>query len=316
MKDISPDKKSKLSTLKTPLIMMGIFWTIAITLWQLSGQIFYLINFVYIGTSLGVGMGWYALLPKNKKYQGRRLSQLLIGIYMLGLLGFVARENMQIEGFFFYLLAGIWGGAVLHYLIAKVIGPSIFNRAWCSWACWTAMVLDYLPYRRNKGGRLSSRWGNLRYLHFALSLGLVAVLWFGLGFRIRGQSTTELYWLIGGNVLYFASAVILAFVLKDNRAFCKYVCPITLPFKTTSRFALWKIGTDATKCNGCGACEKVCPTDIRVVDYVKDGKRVLSTECIMCLECENVCVPKALKANWGLDCSTKELLNMKTDSSK
>ena len=141
--------------------MMLIFWIIAVVLWKTSGAIFYLFNFLYIGTSLGVGGTVYALLPKAKKYQGRRLSQLLIGTYMLGFLGFIARENMQIEGFFFYLLAGFFAGAVIHYVIAKVIGPAIFNRAWCSWACWTAMVLDFLPFPRNKNGRLPAKWGNL-----------------------------------------------------------------------------------------------------------------------------------------------------------
>ncbi len=299
-----------LSKLKTPLIMWGVFWLIAIVFWQITGSNFYIFNFGYIGTSLGIGLGLYALLPKNKKYRGRKVSQLLIGIYLLGLLGFIARENMQIEGFFIYLLTGIFAGAVIHYIVAKVIGPLIFNRAWCSWACWTPMVLDYLPFPRNKSGRLPTRWGNLRYVHFALSLGLILVLWFGFSYRPQSQSTTELYWLIGGNTVYYSSAVILAFTLKDNRAFCKYVCPITALLKTTSRFSLWKMGGDADKCNECGACEKVCPTDIRITDYIKNGRRVLSTECIMCLQCENVCVPKALKANWGFDCSTKELLNM------
>ena len=99
---MTPDKKFRLSALKTPLILMGVFWALAIGLWQLSGAIFYLFNFLYIGTSLGVGMGTYALLPKQKKYQGQKLSQLLIGVYMLGFLGFFARENMQIEGFFVF----------------------------------------------------------------------------------------------------------------------------------------------------------------------------------------------------------------------
>lgn len=308
---MSPENKSRLSILKTPLIMMGVFWALAVVLWLTTGMLFYLVNFMYIGASIGVGMGAYALLPKNRKYRGRKLSQLLVGVYMLGLLGFVARENMQIEGFFFYLLAGITGGAVLHYLIAKVIGPLVFNRAWCGWTCWTAMVLDYLPFPRNKNGRLSTRWGNLRYVHFALSLGLILVLWYGAGYRPEAQSMNELYWLIAGNTLYYSSAIVLAFTLKDNRAFCKYVCPITLPLKATSRFALWKIAGDPKKCNECGACEKVCPADIRIVDYIKNGHRVLSTECIMCMQCENVCVPKALKANWGFDCGTRESLNMK-----
>jgi ferredoxin len=86
--------------------------------------------------------------------------------------------------------------------------------------------------------------------------------------------------------------------------------------KVTSRFSLLKIAGDAEKCNDCGACEKVCPTDIRIIDYIKNGQRVLSTECILCFECENVCVPGALKPTWGFDCGTKELLNMKQQQEK
>jgi hypothetical protein len=39
--------------------------------------------------------------------------------------------------------------------------------------------------------------------------------------------TTAFYWLLGGNIFYYASGIALAYLLKDNRAFCKYVCPIT-----------------------------------------------------------------------------------------
>jgi polyferredoxin len=218
---------------------------------------------------------------------------------------------MQIEGFFLYLLAGFFAGAVIHYLVAKVAGPLFFGRGWCSWACWTAMILDYLPFPRSKRGRLSG-WGNLRYIHSALSLGLVLALWFGLGYRVRSGSTTELYWLIGGNALYYALGITLAFTLKDNRAFCKYVCPITAILKVTSRFSLLKVAGDAKKCNDCGACEKVCPTDIRITDYIRKGQRVLSTECILCLECLNACVPGALQVTWGFDCGKHELLRIRT----
>jgi ferredoxin-type protein NapH len=303
--------KFNYSELRTPLIIMGIFWIVAIVLWQTTGKIFYVFNFGYIGTAIGVGVGMYVVLPKKKKYQGRRLSQLLVGIYMLVFLGFIKFENMQIEGFFFYLLAGIFSGSVIHYLVAKIAGPLFFNRGWCAWACWTAMILDYLPFPRNKQGRLTTGWGNLRYLHFALSLGLVLALWFGLGYRVETESITALYWLIGGNVLYYGIAITLAFILKDNRAFCKYVCPITTILKVPGRFSLLKIAGDVEKCNDCGACEKVCPMDIRITDYIKNGQRVVSTECILCNECENVCVPGALSATWAFDFGRRELLRMR-----
>ncbi|MFC1957197.1 4Fe-4S binding protein [Chloroflexota bacterium] len=74
-----------------------------------------------------------------------------------------------------------------------------------------------------------------------------------------------------GNVLYYGIAIALAFALKDNRAFCKYVCPITSMLKVTSRFSLFKIAGNIDKCNDCGACDKICPMDIRITDYIKNG---------------------------------------------
>lgn len=305
------EERFQFSKMKDALIIMGVFWIVAIVLWQVLDNSFYILNFGYIGTAVGIGIGLYSGLPKKKKHMGRKLAQLLVGIYMLVFLGFIEFENMQIEGFFFYLLAGVIAGAILHYLVAKIIGPLIFNRGWCGWACWTAMVLDYLPFPRNKKGRLATRWGNLRYVHSAVSLGLVLSLWFGVGYQVQANGINELYWLVVGNVFYFAVAIILAFVLKDNRAFCKYVCPITTFLKASSRFALLKVSGDAERCTDCGACEKVCPMDIRIRDYIQNGKRVLSTECILCFECANICTSGSLKASWGFDCGRQELLNMK-----
>ena len=89
--------------LKVPLILLIVFWVIAIIFWQLKDNIFFLFNFGYIGTSIGVGLGIYQILPKKKKHWGRRLAQILVGTYMLVFLGIIMTENMQIEGFFLYL---------------------------------------------------------------------------------------------------------------------------------------------------------------------------------------------------------------------
>jgi len=296
--------------MRRPLIVMTVFWGIALTVWQITGNIFFLYNFVYIGTALGVGMGVYGAMPKRQKLWGRRLAQFLVGSYMLVFLGLLQRENMQIEGFFFYLLSGFFAGAVIHYLVAKIIGPLVFNRGWCGWACWTAMVLDLLPFKRNKQGRLAGKWDYLRYVHFAISLGLVLVLWRGLNDRPQQQSMTELYWLLGGNIVYYVVGIALAYALKDNRAFCKYVCPIPTLQKITSRIAMFKIVGDAEKCTDCKACNKMCPMDIRVSEYVLSKQRVLSTECILCFECINVCVPGALNTSIGFGFGNRELLNV------
>ncbi len=289
------------SQFKIPLVMLAIFWVIALVLWQATGRIFYLLNFGYIGLSLCLGLGVYAGLPRRKKLWGRRLAQFLIGVYMLLFLGLLQRENMQLEGFFFYLLSGFFAGSVIHYLIAKVGGPLIFNRGWCGWACWTAMILDLLPYRRNKGLPFSPRWGLLRYLHFALSLTLVLGLWWGVSYRVQAESQTELAWLVGGNLLYYGIGIPLAFLLKDNRAFCKYICPIPPLQKVGSAHALLKISGDGEKCNECSACVKLCLMDIRIPDYILKGERVHSSECILCLECINACPKGVLTVSFALD---------------
>ena len=78
-----------------PVIMLAVFETIAVTLWLTKGNIFYLLNFSYIGCSIALGM--FLLIRKHR--HARRIVQLLVGLYMLVYLGLICGENMQIEGF-------------------------------------------------------------------------------------------------------------------------------------------------------------------------------------------------------------------------
>ncbi len=298
----------ELKKLRAPFIIFLSFWFTAIVLWQTTGNIFLLFNFGYIGTAVGVGIGLYVLLPRKKKPSGRRLAQLLIGIYMLVFLGIIKKENMQLEGFFFYLFSGIFSGSVIHYLIAKILGPVLFGRGYCGWSCWTAMVLDFFPYKRNRTGRISSKWESLRYVHFGFSLLLVLVLWFLFQYRPIQKGQDALIWLGVGNAFYFASAITLAIKLEDNRAFCKYLCPIPAILKITSRFSFLKIEGDKEKCTDCGACNKTCPMDINIMEYVNNGERVLSNECIFCLTCTTVCPDGILESTFRMDIGGKEHL--------
>ncbi len=296
-----------LKNLVVPGVVVLAFWGIALWGFLASGYVQPLILFGYIGTSLGVGLGLYGVLPSRKKPIGRRLTLFLIGLFLIGFAIFMGRENVQIEGAIFGLLTGVVQMAVIHYLIAKIFGPLLFGRLWCGWACWTVMVLDLLPFKR-PSGRLPGRWGQLRYLHFAMSLSLVLVLLFVFRFREGAAGRTAVTWFIIGNVLYYAVGISLAFALKDNRAFCKYICPVSVPLKLSSRFSLLKIGGEAARCNDCGACVKMCPMDVRIPEYILKGQRVLSTECSLCQTCTTVCPKDALKLSFGFDLGGRELL--------
>jgi polyferredoxin len=295
--------------LLVPGVAAAFFWTLGFALWRGTGFVQPLLLFGYIGTVLGVGLGLYAVLPKKKKQWGRRLTLLGVGGGLLVFMGVVQSENLQIEWLFLAVLSGLGAGVVSHYLIAKVLGPLLIGRLWCGWGCWTLMVLDLLPFQRSPG-RLPGRWEWLRFAHFGASFLLMAILWagFSYGDRLFYGSPTGLAWMMAGNALYFGVAVGMAFALGDNRAFCKYLCPVTVLLKATSRFSLLKVRGDMERCNECAACVQMCPMDIQILDYLRVGQRVLSTECMLCQTCITVCANDALKVSVGLDLGGRERL--------
>ena len=265
------------------LLIGGVFEAVAVSLWLTKQNLFYLFNFSYIGISLSLGI---FLLGRKYPY-ARRIVQLLVGLYMLLYLGLLNRENMQIEGFWYYLFTGVFEAATIHYAVAKIFGPLIFGRGFCGYACWTAMVLDFLPYKTRALPRKNI--GCIRYLTFALSFLFVSAL-----FLLKvGNLERIMFWtFLFGNLAYYLVGIALAFLFKDNRAFCKYICPVTVFLKPMSYFSLVRIRCDEAKCISCGKCKKVCPMDVEMTDNSR--KRKNGTDCILCMECVKVCPKGAL----------------------
>src|SRR5215211_799365 len=162
-----PKNNFHIKKLIIPAVVMLAFWGLGTWGFVASGYVQPIIMFGYIGTSLGVGLGLYETLPKQKKPAGRRLTLFLIGFFLMGIAIFMTRENVQIEGAIFGLLTGVVQMGVTHYLIAKIFGPLLFGRMWCGWACWTVMILDLLPFKR-PSVRLPRRFGWIRYLHVGI----------------------------------------------------------------------------------------------------------------------------------------------------
>lgn len=267
-----------------PIIMWLIFETVAVSLFLSTKNIFYLFNFTYIGTCIAVGL----FMMAHKKKYARNFVQIGVGLYMLIYLGIICRENMQIEGFWYYLFLGVFEAATIHYFVAKIAGPLFFGRGWCGYACWTGMVLDLLPYKTPKGERKSFGW--IRYIVFLISLTFVGSLFI---FKVGNLETIMFYSFIIGNVIYYGLGIILAFVLKDNRAFCKYICPITVFLKPASYFSYLRVKCDHSKCINCKKCIRNCPMNVDMLD--DDRKRKNGTECILCGKCMNECPKNALK---------------------
>ena len=267
-----------------PIGMFAIFETVAITLWLTLDNIFYLFNFTYIGGFIALG---FFLYIKKYKYS-RLIVQFAVGLYMLVYLGIISNENMQIEGFWYYLFLGVFEAATIHYAVAKIFGPMLFGRGWCGYACWTAMILDLLPYKNPQAPR--KKIGYIRYLVFIMALLFVGALFV---FHIPNLERVMFWSFIIGNAIYYGVGIALAFAFKDNRAFCKYICPITIFLKPASYFSLLRVKNDKDKCISCGKCKKVCPMEVDVTDNSHQRKN--ATECILCMKCIDECPKHAIK---------------------
>lgn len=113
-------------------LFLTVFEAIAVTLRLTKENLFYLLNFSYIGLSLALGMVLFA----RKSPCARRVVQLLAGCCMLLYLGLLRRENMRIEGFRYCLFTGVFEGAAIHYTVAKLAGPP---------ALWPGLMRLRLP---------------------------------------------------------------------------------------------------------------------------------------------------------------------------
>jgi polyferredoxin len=264
-------------------IWLMVFEIIAVIIWLVTDSLFLFLNFTYVVLCIALAK---ILLDRKVKW-ARMATQLAIGVYVLFLIGVYAGENVMLEGLWYYLFLGVFQGAVIHFLAAKILGPLLFGRGWCGYACWTVMILDFLPYKTRKLPRKNI--GYIRYILFVISFLFVAALFV---FKIPYKEKLMFQSFIVGNILYYFVGIALAFKLKDNRAFCKYICPVTVFLKPASYYSLIRIETDTEKCDDCGKCKKVCPMDVDMTDNSR--KRLNGTECILCRTCVAECPKGAI----------------------
>ena len=163
-------------------------------------------------------------MKKKKKY-ARNAVQLRSACDMLVYLGIICRENMQIEGFWYYLFLGVFEAATIHYLVAKILGP----------CCWTRVVRLCLLDCNGFGlAAIQDACGSPKALGSDTIYCLrcfACVCQSAFIFQVPYKETMMWWSFIIGNVIYYAIGILMAFQCKDNRAFCKYICPITVFLK-------------------------------------------------------------------------------------
>ncbi len=89
-------------------------------------------------------------------------------------------------------------------------------------------------------------------------------------------------------LLTFALLFVLAW--RNGRTYCNTICPVGTTLSFFSRFSLFRMQIDKSKCKNCSLCEKNCKTS--AIDY-KSGK-IDYSRCIVCGDCESKCKHDAL----------------------
>jgi len=264
--------------------------------------------FVFIPIGLSVSIGFFLSIRFNNPDLGRKISLSIISLVFLVFLGLMQRENMQIEETVIYLAyfisTGVFTRVLIHYAIAKVFGPLIWGRGYCGWACYTAALLEWLPIKENKP--IPKKYTYIRIPVLIVSL-LIPFILIQSGYDymakhidssitsfIESKKFDQFIWFLVGYISYYIIGIILAFVFKKRRAFCKIFCPVSLIMKLPTRLSLIKIRPNGNKCIKCGKCSEACPMDIDVRGYIENRQKVVSTECIGCRNCINICPAKAI----------------------
>jgi ferredoxin-type protein NapH len=240
----------------------------------------------------GPFLAGYAFAPAARKQRRRWLAMAAGGLGIL-LFSLIDAVNLDIDGFFELLILGTAGAAIGHTMVTTIIGPLIFGRILCGWGCWRAMVLECLPVGKGSGRR-KGVWVWTPFVGVIVSFAAAAMFVMASG-HLRGSSV----WSVAAGVaVYYVAAITLALTLRDQRAFCKYLCPTGFILRWTSRPALFHVSAQAEVCNGCEVCTKVCPMDIPVAAYVKMGTRIGKGNCILCQRCVEICPTGALKTSF------------------
>ncbi|RPI03224.1 MAG: 4Fe-4S dicluster domain-containing protein [Ignavibacteriae bacterium] len=278
-------------------VSLLVFWPLAVVLLFRGKTLGFAISLFASGLAQGPILAGYAFASADRKQWWRWLVLAISGLGIL-LFSLVDTVNLDMDGFFELLILGAIGPAFGHTIVTTILGPLFFGRVLCGWGCWRAMVLERLPVGKGLGRR-KGVWVWMPLVGVAVSIAAAAMFALVLDSKsgeTLGHIHSNGFWpVVSGIAVYYAASIVLALALRDQRAFCKYLCPSGFIMRWTSRPALLHVFAQADVCNDCEACTDSCPMDIPIAERVKNGISIGKGDCILCQRCVESCPTGALK---------------------
>ncbi|MCM1987830.1 4Fe-4S binding protein [Methanococcoides seepicolus] len=202
------------------------------------------------------------------------------------------RLSLQLIGLAIFIYFG--SQSTFYVVLLSVPVALLFGPVYCGWMCPRGMFQNIIG---SMGKRvLGKRYNKLipKRIHKPLLYFRYVVLLFLLTalvlyeLQLIDDSLMESV-VIDGLLVIMVVSILLSFFV--DRAACRYFCKEGAAASLTNLVKIRKIKRDASLCNSCGICDRVCPMwiDVSKKDVVRD------TACISCMKCVQKCPVDALR---------------------
>ena len=184
---------------------------------------------------------------------------------------------------------------------ALLIATLLFGRIYCSVICPLGIMQDIYSWlggkvKKNRFSYVKEhkwlRYSVLVIYVICLIIGFAPVTTLLAPYGTYGRIVTSFYMRnVAVSIIAWVMMLVLGVLaFLYGRAYCNSICPVGTILSFFSRFSLFRVRFDESKCKHCGLCEKNCKA--RAIDF-KTGK-IDYSRCVVCGDCTAQCKFDAL----------------------
>jgi polyferredoxin len=216
------------------------------------------------------------------------------------------RKGTDISQFLMGFLRSYMGVALVFGVLLSTL---FLGRYWCSHLCpiggsmeaGSRLLPRFMKINFSNIPAPSFRYGYLLVYLLVPAIGLGSLCCNYCNFaavpRAVGAVFTSAdmaYFLRTAGLINLGLVIVLGVMARGGRAYCNLLCPIGALDALSNRFGRKlgkRVNIDKDKCNGCGKCDRVCPT---WAIEVKDTASIDQLSCMPCRLCEGACPTEAI----------------------